>query len=42
MRIQLDPYRTSVMAVSAISRIAAVSFLLTCLWIAIGWAVALP
>ena len=42
MKIELDPYRISIMGRSAITRVAGVILLVACLWMAIAWAVALP
>ena len=42
MKIELDPYLTSIMGRAAIVRVAGVILLVGCLWMAIEWAVALP
>jgi hypothetical protein len=42
MTFRSDPFRTSILARSALIRALAVLILLAALWAAIGWAVALP
>ncbi|WP_274534647.1 hypothetical protein [Pararhizobium polonicum] len=42
MKLDFDPFRTSVMARSFMVRVSAIGLLLVALWVAIAWAVALP
>jgi hypothetical protein len=42
MAFRTDPFRSSILASSALTRALAVLILLAALWAAIAWAVALP